>query len=407
MKVYTYHQDPFFEESISRQAWLDWIYLALSSIKLVEVGVLWKYNAVTLAWVTLLTYLFFLLAAISLQIHAQLLHRTQSKPSSVVDTMAASPLPIPSSAGGSRKIVLGVPVAERRYAIWTIVWVLSSVACTASVISIYMALGQGSDMQVFFIWTSFQVLWIGLRSTFFHMVEDRERPYLASLKGKLWAELSIPDKTRVRNLAAAAAKYQYHIHPRGPWSYNEDVDVLQDLPTVYAEYPSTISPTSTSHQISVEAVIGDTLLSSTSWLSGSKRGGFEFYDTCIIILSLKGSTVAIPSTRVLAACRPKGPTEPDPEQGDGPERPPRGSSNMAVDIEWYFWVPCAEGKWLYFNSTDLKFKGTMNAFVLSDQQVTERLERGELFVSLKGVEEVREIVKVSTEACEYLSTLFS
>jgi len=79
---------------------------------------------------------------------------------------------------------------------------------------------------------------------------------------------------------------------------------------------------------------------------------------------------------------------------------------MAVGIEWYFWVPCPDGRWLYFSSKELKYKGSRVATVLTDKQVTERLEGGELFVSLICVDEVREIVKVSTEACGHLLGLF-
>lgn len=62
---------------------------------------------------------------------------------------------------------------------------------------------------------------------------------------------------------------------------------------------------------------------------------------------------------------------------------------------------------LYFKFQDLKFKGQRSASVLTDNQVTERLENGGLFISLIHVDEVKEIVKISEEGCEYLLELLA
>lgn len=403
MKIYAYRRDPFYTETSLYQAWVDWICLLLSFVKIVEVIALWKYGAEMLAWITLLTWLFFIFASITLQLHGRSLQRSQPKHGSVIDMVASSNLPIPSSGGGTHKVVLGIPRDARRHITWKIVWALSNIVCTISVIATYMALGQAPSFEVFFVWTGFQIVWIALRSTFFHVIEDRERPYLANLKGKPWAEVGSQEKTRVRNLVLGLAEYQCHVHPRGSWSYNEDIKIMKSL-NVYAEYPSTISE-GADVQILVSGVIGDTLLSSVSWISGSKKGGFDFYDTCIVILSLKEVEIAIPAARVLSALRPEATA--DPELADQYERPPRGSSNMAAGIEWWFWVPYDNGRWLYFKSQDLKFKGQKSVRVLTDDQVTERLEKGELFVSLKHVDEVKEIVKTSTEGCNYLLELLA
>lgn len=378
--------------------------MTISLVKLAEVFTLRQYNAIMLAWVSLLTWGFFLLAAATLQIHGYWKAYVPSKRRTVVDTIVASSLPVPSSAGGTRKVVLGIPKGERGGIIWKVFWTISSLVCTVSVILTYMALGQAPSREVFFVWTGFQILWIALRSTFFHIVEDRERPYLASLKGKLWKEVGATEKIRVRNLVHTLAKYQYHVHPRGPWSYNEDLQTLNKVENIHSRYPSAASDGKVV-EVFVSEVIGDTMLSSAAWILGSKKGGFDFYDTCIMILRVKGEEIAIPAARVLSAVKPKVST--DEEQGDEPERPPRGSSNMGFDIEWWFWVPYGDGRWLHFKSQDLKFKGRQVADILTDNQVTEKLEKGELYVSLKHVDEVKEIVETSTEACKHLLTLFT
>jgi len=48
--------------------------------------------------------------------------------------------------------------------------------------------------------TGFQISWTGLRSTFFQLTEDHKRPYTASLKGKLWKEVGVPERTRIPSL---------------------------------------------------------------------------------------------------------------------------------------------------------------------------------------------------------------
>jgi len=383
---------------------VDWTYLLLSSAKLIEVFALRAYDANMLAWVTFVTWFIFFLGGITLKTQEHVKERSRPDSGRVLDTIASNSLPIPSSAGGARKVLLGIPSSDRGDIIWKVIWAISSITCATSVILTYMALGNSLRREVFFIWLGFQVIWIVLRSTFFHMVDDRERPYLTSLEGKLWKDVQIAERLRLRNLVLALSKYQYHIHPRGPWSYNEDLGLLPKLDNICTVYPLT-TDNALDLQVNVVAVIGDTLLSSVSWIFGCKKGGFDFYDTCIIMMLVKGREVGIPAARVLSASRQD--FVKDPEQGGEIERPPRGSSNIGLEIEWWFWVPCGENQWLYFNSEDLKFKGTRRAQLLTDAQVTQKLEDGELYVSLKHVSEIKDTIRTSTEACGYLLELLA
>ena len=57
----------------------------------------------------------------------------------------------------------------------------------------------------------------------------------------------------------------------------------------------------------------------------------------------------------------------------------------------------------YFLTTEkVKVKGVRNASVFSDEQITEKLKRGKMSISLMHVDEVKEIVATSTLACEHL-----
>jgi hypothetical protein len=402
LKVHYFAPDPYHKASTLYYAWQDRIGLLLSTIKLGEVGLLWSYGAVSLAGVTFITWLFYFLAGLILHIHGRLLE-LKSKNGSEIDIISGS-LPTPSKAGDSRRVLVGIPCHTRQFILWKIIWALGSLVCVVSVLMTYMALGQTGNLRVFFIWTGFQILWLVLRSTFFHIAEDQDRPYQPSLQGKPWTKVGTRERERVRRLVFALAKYQIHIHPRGAHAYTEDVQSIDKLDNLQAKYP--VDPTNdASVQIVVQGVIGDTMLSSVSWTFGSKKGGFDFYDTCIVILKLKEMTITIPAARVRPGV--KSTSTPDPEQGDELERPPRGSSHIMAGTAWAYWIPAGNDRWLYFLTKERNVKGERTATVLSDEQVTERLEARELFVSLRHVNEVKEIVESSTYACQYLQELLA
>jgi hypothetical protein len=234
------------------------------------------------------------------------------------------------------------------------------------------------------------------------MIEDQEGSYLALSRGKSWTEVGSQEKTEVQNLVLGLVRYQYHIHPRGPWSYNEDVRTMRALGNLISKYPSSASDQS-ELPIFVVDVIGDTILSSVSWIFGSSNGGFDFYDTRIVIFNVKGDEISVPAARVLSPLQSNGLN--DEEQSNEIETPPRGSLNLVVGVEWWFLVPCSDGRWLHFYSQGFKFKGQRSAAVMTDELVTRDFQKGKLFVSLRHVDEVKDIVKMSTEACGHMELL--
>lgn len=169
----------------------------------------------------------------------------------------------------------------------------------------YIALGHSTITDVFFIWVGFQALWLLLRSALFYWLPDRETQYAVGLKGKPWLNVDPKERAKVRRLVFALSKYQQQMHPRSLSSYIEDMDSIESLPNMRPEYP--LSPHSEEVvPISVYVVIGDTLLASTSWIFGFKRGGFDLYDACIIILNTPGRLIAIPAARALSSKPPAG-----------------------------------------------------------------------------------------------------
>jgi hypothetical protein len=83
---------------------------------------------------------------------------------------------------------------------------------------------------------------------------------------------------------------------------------------------------------------------------------------------------------------------------------PQGNHKLSYpdDVKWCYWVPCLDGNWLYFTTPQTTGKGARQASILSDQQVTDTLARGELFISLKHVSEIKEVIENSVSAYESL-----
>jgi hypothetical protein len=401
LKVYFFTPDTYQKDISLHHAWRDRLSLLLSTVKLAEVGLFLYYNAVALAYVTFLTWLFFFLAGVALHFYGLLVGKWHKAGyTSVIDTIAGS-LPTPSKEGGPRKVLLGVPSDPRRH-LWKIIWAMGSLVCVVSVVATYIALGQVVDPRIFFMWTGLQIFWLALRSAFFHIAEDQDRLYRSSLPGKPWARVGEGEKTRVRRLMFALAKYQIYVHPRGLSNYVEDLPLLDRLHNVKAQYPLARTESLTI-PITVRGVVGDTLLSSACWISGSKMSAFDFYDTCVLILHVKDHILSIPAARVLSGTRTSQTV--DEEQGDQLDWPPRGSSAMSGGNIWAYWIPCDDGRWLYLKAEVMKLKGLKDAAVLTDDQVTEKLTNKELYVSLRHVDEIKEVVRNSTEACMYLSEL--
>jgi hypothetical protein len=412
LKVFSYVRDPWYKVVASHQFWLDSTLLGLSVVaKLAEVFVQWTYGAHVLALITFMIWVFFFIAAMVLHLHGMRRHR----PASEIDTVAGS-LPTCSTVGGSRKVLLGIPRARRQHFLWKIVWAVGAIAGVFAVISTYLALGRSESAQVFFIWAGFQILWLGSRSAIYYVLSDREMQYQVSVEGKPWSKVNPQERARVSNLVFALSKYLQHMHPRSILSYLDDVDTISSSdwrpPEKVLSYSLPCS-NETTVEISVASDVGDTLLAGVAWIFGSKRGGFDFYDTCVIILNIVDGTIAVPAARVLSGKPPLQRT--DSEWGVQASHLPRGgvlpqgnrSLPYTEDLRWCYWVPCSNGNWLYFTTPATKTTGTREASIWTDQQVTDTLARGELWVSLKHVDEVKDIIENSALAYDYLLQLFS
>ena len=398
--TYVLIQDAYSRESSKRNAWIDWVAISASVTKLVELATLWKNGATALCLISGSCWIFFFLVSILLQLLG-LSREFSEKVSEREMDIVAGQLPTPIKAGGHHKILLGAPQNVRHSLFWKVAWALGSGVCTGTIIATYMVLSHQSS-RVFAIWTGFQFAWLALRSVFYHFAEGTDRVFHHPiLLRKSWKDLSIELRSRVRNVVCALSKYQMHVHPRGVYCYEEDLQSIDKAYNMRDRYPlASDQAPNDKVEINIVAVIGDTTLSSACWMFGSKLTGMDLYDSCVLVLNVNGNVIAVPSARVLTdkAALPKS----DAEAAIGSLFPLRGNSNTGRDILWFYWIPCGDDKWIQVSTTDMKFLGTRMTTVVSDAQVTNKLAGGELLVSISEVGHVKEIVQHSKTAFDVL-----
>ena len=159
-------------------------------------------------------------------------------------------------------------------------------------------------------------------------------------------------------------------------------------------------------EVTITALLGDTLLSSASWFLGNGPTSVELYDSCLVeLVHGQGISFLVPCARVLSG-PPKGSGPKDSEMSIIPNFAPRGGSNSPTNITWWYWIPCPDGRWFQLRSEGASFLGKRMAKVLSAAEVTRRLQVGDLYVSLTSVGDVEDVVAKSRTAYECLRELF-
>ncbi|KAL8900096.1 MAG: hypothetical protein Q9207_005864 [Kuettlingeria erythrocarpa] len=398
--------DVYYHEIATRIFWKDWAAILLSTVKLVEVFMLWKHNALKLCLIGLCSWIYFFCVSMALQaagVSREMSGRARERQLDIL----AGPLPTPVKAGGQFKILLGAPYNVRHSRLWRVAWILGSLVSIGSVVAAYMALSSQKPM-IFAEWVGFQSLWLVLRSSFYHIAENADRVFQHPiLLRKEWAGLSRPLKARVRGLVHALSLYQMHVHPRGFYCYGEDDRTIRDtyIPRLLFPLSAQHRADGTSTTIFISAVLGDTLLSSASFVKGRKFAPLDKYDTCVVIIRTPEGEIAVPAARVMTGTPP--PRNPDHvETGFELLLPPRGGANRGKsDCTWWYWIPCEEGWWMEVHTTDLRIRGERHAKVISGASLTKHLSSGELYISISEVAHVEEIVANSRRGFDAVQSL--
>ncbi|EEQ33790.1 uncharacterized protein MCYG_06609 [Microsporum canis CBS 113480] len=200
------------------------------------------------------------------------------------------------------------------------------------------------------------------------------------------------------------------VHPRTQVCYQEDT---QDPSTVYqliktcellfdkAQVALEVGleqsdPSKPSTEVEIKAVISDTLLSSIAWILGYPDTCIDVYDCCLVALEIAGRTVIIPSARVLSGNVKKAGALLGPRS--------RHFRNDGVNIGWVFWIPLGAGQRLHLIG-DLSFTGRQRMEVLSSEDVTKRLNVGNLYIGLRDVHDVQNVVEKSCRVGRLLINL--
>lgn len=213
---------------------------------------------------------------------------------------------------------------------------------------------------------------------------------------------------RILSLATALSKYQILTHPRGAYCYSPDThdpsQILSFLEAVNFELSPNVRKSTLQMQQDINthitAVVGDTLLSSISWVQGLKLSGMDLYDSCLVALTIDNIPYLVPVARALSG-PPKPVGRKDVETMTEPNFAAKGGSNDGVNISWVFWIPVDDDCWLHFIS-DMDITGPKTATLLDDGEVTRRLALEDLWISLKNVDEVKQVVKHSARVGEVL-----
>lgn len=408
-----------------RQNMIDCLSICVSLVKLTESFALWCYGANVLALLTMANWAWFFAAAIMLQLAG--LSREHSEYFDASDEgittkgycydYLAGELPSVQTLGQNRKVIFNVPPSVRGHIGWRLTWAFGAFVCTGSLIATYAFIGTQPKIATL-IWLGFQALWLVVRSVFFHLAFHTE----GTRHGvpKLVREWELGKYGfRILSLASAVSHYQTLLHPRMPYCYTKD---MHDPSAVYRVIQTSehlfdrtrvmlnvrleeVYGGQVTTEVDIKAVIGDTLLSSMAWLMGSPHTSMDLYDCCLVVLGVGNRTLLIPSVRVLSGhVKEVRQRREDVEVGVAGEHTPKGVANDGVDIGWVFWIPLDADRWLYFVG-DLDFIGKQRMEVLSSADVTKRLSVADLFVSLRDVRDVNDVLKKSSIVGQLLTDL--
>jgi hypothetical protein len=412
--VCLYIRDPLHPQFIARaasHARRDWLGIGASFLKLIEVFVFCAQGAPQLAILTTISWAYFVICSIGLQVLG--ISREYGSPDPAVNDVIVGNLPTALEPGESRKILLGVPANVRKSTPWRIVWAAGGFVCAGSLVATYMALSSVS-LRCFYTWAGFQTLWLVMRSLFFHIAREAENFKYSIVQANSNQFSAISVSNRLLGLTVALSRYQMLEHPRGSYCYEDDVQGLDGitqvleltnwrLSSLVPLQHNNIQPYDTV-QIDIIAVIGDTLLSSATYLYGSKIIGMDLYDSCLVLVKTGKGAVLVPSVRVLSGA-PHTPIVKDIETGTATNFVAKGCTNDGVNISWAYWIPCGPGRWLHFRTEMVSTVGSRTVTFLSDAEITQRLMSGSLLISFTSSQDIKNGIKLSTVAGEILCKL--
>ncbi len=415
LKPHTYARDIHWARVSQSQARIDWMVILASGIKLVEAYALWYTQAKHLWWLTLINWSFFFACASIIQLAGYGRERDDREGRSYLDVLTGK-MPTPQVIGDEARAILGVPANVRKSYLWRVSWALGSLVCAGSTVASYVTLVKETPRCVY-LWLGFQCMWLFARSIYFHLganTDDMKHAFTPVARG---ATSAANLNYRLVILATALSRYQVLHHPRGSYSYEEDTSEAPKVKKVLREaayslrdnYPYPVSVADEKEcDVLVEAVFGDTLLSSLSWIGGLGLTGMDLYDSCLVALRVSGQLILVPSVRVLSGKAPSMIPK-DIEESTAPVFVDKGGSNDGTNLAWVYWIPCGDSSWLTFSTgytetygQAMPVVGRRTMKVSSDAAVDELLKSGSLAIGLTEVSEVKQAQKQSAVVGKFL-----
>lgn len=287
--------------------WGNWIGLSVTLPKIFDLYLLYfRHGEFSVAILTLVPWIVcFFVAVIMLIRNALHAAPVRHAVANVADILEGE-LPTADNPGGYRKVLLGTPVNPRQGLMWKLSWILIASSCIASLAANWLVLHIQDD-KLTRRWMSCQLFWTLARSIFFHFAEEMKpvpafRPRRESLN-----DLGRTDKEHIQRLILGLAKYEMHFHPRGEYSYGQDLlsfesmELFLAVPTTDKFPAESLRGDNTKATLDFKAVLGDVLLVSASWLLGSSETRFDLYDCCIVAVQVNGQPLVIPAARALVS----------------------------------------------------------------------------------------------------------
>jgi hypothetical protein len=399
----------------------DWAMILVSAVKLLEAAALFRLGSRVLWWSTLVGWAICFMAAGFLQVF-NLGRDIPSNIRRVQDHLLAD-LPSYNRPGGSwKRIILGHPVSAREHLGWRCAWAIAFLASGASLGATFYALSKGteSDERVVYTWVAFQIGWLLLRTSAYYTIPDSVASTTVNLTVESWRQSTPLSRLRAFRLLIAASLKQTHGHHRVFPAYAEDLLSLKSPSSLtavlqqvnWAMSPSLIVDTAQDMgEVKVEAILGEELLRTIAWVTGSRASNDELYDAVAVLFESKGRKMLVPGARVMAG-KPIRPIEPDPEKST-PSFDARGAYGKDKTGFWVYWFPiesCNPQRpdWLQISCNPFSVLGTLEGHcVLSYEELDRQLGAGVLSIGLRGVADLEKVVDVSRVSTEALLNMMN
>jgi hypothetical protein len=194
-------------------------------------------------------------------------------------------------------------------------------------------------------------------------------------------------------------------------SYHSNLPVisLQSFGGLTGNLPHHCPPETIRHlnQTTVQAVIGEELLRTIVWATGTKVNNEDMYDAVAVLFqSSSGEKRLVSGVRAMAGALIH-PTKPD-QEATVPSFDLRGSVNKSKLAFWVYWIPTKNvtdsnrPDWLEIICEPFSVLGALHGHtVLSHAQLDRQLATGILNIGLRDIsdmEKVLEVSRVSTRA---------